>query len=150
MGAKMAKEMYAARKIVWLFIGYAVIEILYITLRYFVALLPHPGYGGESVWGLLFLVLIPVSIYIGSSITGYHFSKIDNKILKNSIIYNPGLIFSIKYFIQSIDIAVIIRSNQMQVLIGMLMYLLLYMTVSAAGIYSGYRLHKDDSEKVSG
>jgi hypothetical protein len=140
----------SVQKLIWLFIGYLATGLLYFALRYFMAALPDPGYGGESIWGLLFLIVIPVSIYIGSIITGYNLSKIDDKRLINSIIYNPGFLFSVTFFIKTLDIPVFVKNNEIQAMIGLFIYLILYMAVSSAGIYYGYKIHRGRFKKAAG
>lgn len=90
---------------------------------------------------LVFFVFIPISVLTGSAITGYCISKNSDTILKDSIIYNPGIFASIAYIAKSISFQDAYRSDSfMGIIFGLLICSLIWIAVSSWGIYLGYKI----------
>lgn len=137
-------------KVIWLFIGCIASGMLYLVMRYSLSIFAWLGFGGASLGGVLFFIVIPISILAGGITTGYGMRNIDDKIAIYSIIYNPGLFFSLAYFALITNFPVL-RSLDDHIIVDRLLlflkYSVFYMVISAAGFYVGSRIRSGKGEK---
>ncbi len=141
------------KKIVYFAIGFVTAEILYegvfVHLLYTrLAVLP---WRGEEFAVLDFIFIRPFCILIGSLIVGYNINKNGNRIFLSSILFNPGILFSIVYIMRSVDFYSAYQSNYLfKMILILLEYSLFWMTISSIGIFIGSVVQKKYRLKTGG
>jgi hypothetical protein len=126
------------KKVIHLLIGLTITSTMYYFI--FINLIQHLRKiiqcSPESLLWLAFLIFMPICLFIGSTITGYGLSKIDNKKFINAIIFNPGLYISLTSIIPTVV-------NKVSILYpALFVETILWFGTSFVSIFIGYKLRK--------
>ena len=92
------------------------------------------GQSPESLMGYSFLIIYPISIFLGSLLTGYIIEKTNINSFKGYLTASPGLYLSVPYFIG------ILSAPMLSFLL--ILATLLNITSSYLGVFAGIKLNK--------
>ncbi|HOI72878.1 MAG TPA: hypothetical protein PLO63_01915 [Syntrophales bacterium] len=142
----MEGKMRLLRKVIFLFIGFAIAEILYkyLFMNIFGGLLSNVDVPGSSLIILSLYIVRPICILAGSVVTGYNLNMVYDETYWGKYVYNPGILVSL---IMLIDLITRIYNygfgklaHRMDDIMGWLICSLIYVIVSSFGVYCGNKM----------